>query len=84
MDIFKGFTAHPDSVGETYSEHLLRASYFGARMILAGAACILHGLLPFLFVRTGSRAISELNEQMIAKRSTGSPARALRVDLLKH
>jgi Family of unknown function (DUF6356) len=62
---------------------LLRASSFGVRMVLAGVACILHGLLPFLFVRTGSRAISELNEQMVNKRSAAAAPRALRVDLLK-
>ena len=83
MDILKGFTAHPGSVGETYGEHLVRASGFGIRMIFAGAACILHGFLPFVCVRTASRAISELNEQMIAKRSGASAPRALRVDLLK-
>jgi hypothetical protein len=84
MDIFKGFTAHPESVGESYGEHLVRASSFGVRMMLAGAACLVHGFLPFLFERTGSSAIGALNEQMIAKRSTVAPPRALRVDLLKH
>jgi len=83
MQILKLFTAHPQTVGEGYGEHLMRATLFGTRMIFAGLACILHGLLPFLFVRTGSRAISELHEQMIAKRSGAAPARALRVDLLK-
>ena len=83
MQIFKLFTAHPQTVGESYGEHLLRASSFGLRMMLAGVACLLHGLLPFLFVRTGSRAISELNEQMVIKRSATSSPRALRVDLLK-
>jgi hypothetical protein len=83
MQIFKLFTAHPETVGESYGEHLLRASSFGVRMVLAGVACILHGLLPFLFVRTGSRAISELNEQMVNKRSAAAAPRALRVDLLK-
>ena len=65
MDVFKLFTAHPESLGESYSEHLGTATYFGARMVIAGIACMLHGLLPFLFARTGSRAITELNEQMI-------------------
>jgi hypothetical protein len=83
MQIFKLFTAHPQTVGESYGEHLLRASSFGLRMMLAGVACLLHGFLPFLFVRTGSRAISELNEQMVIKRSVASSPRALRVDLLK-
>ena len=58
------FTAHPATVGENYGTHLGRASVFGLRMMLAGAACVVHGLLPFLFVRTGSRTISELNAQL--------------------
>ena len=38
------------------------------RMVLAGFACLIHAVLPFLFVRTGSRAISELNERMVSRR----------------
>jgi hypothetical protein len=82
MDVFKMFTAHPESLGESYGEHLAAASSFGARMILAGIACMLHGLMPFLFSRTGSRAIIELNERMLARKK-GVPAPvALRIDLL--
>lgn len=83
MQLLKLFTTHPQAVGETYGEHLVRATCFGIRMVGAGLACILHGVLPFLFVTTGSRTISELNEQMIAKRSGADTGRALRVDLLK-
>jgi hypothetical protein len=72
MSIIRAFTDHPASVGESYLEHMGRASCFGARMIFAGIACLIHGVLPFLFVRTGSQAISELNERMILKR-TGAP-----------
>lgn len=68
MDMHKLFTEHPGSVGETYSEHLAHASYFGGRMIMAGLACMLHALLPFLFVSTGSQAIEELNAKMLARR----------------
>ena len=82
MDIFRSFTAHPATVGESYGEHLVTATSLGIRMMLAGVACILHGLLPFLFVRTGSRAVTELNEQLMARRSAGAPSGALRIDLL--
>ena len=68
MDLIRAFSEHPASVGETYSEHLVRAVCFGTRMVLAGFACLVHGLLPFLFVRTGSQTIAELNERMIASR----------------
>jgi len=68
MKLARAFTEHPASVGESYSRHCVCAFGFGARMVGAGLACMIHALLPFLFVRTGSRAITELNEKMIAKR----------------
>ncbi len=73
MDLIRAFTEHPASVGETYTEHLVKAGCFGTRMALAGIACLVHGILPFLFVRTGSRAIAELNERMIANRGFPLP-----------
>lgn len=62
------FTEHPASVGESYGEHLAMASGFGLRMILGGCACLIHGLLPFLFVRTGSAQISTLHDRMVTNR----------------
>jgi hypothetical protein len=38
-------------------------------MILGGFACLIHGLLPFLFVRTGSAQIGTLHERMVASRN---------------
>jgi len=68
MNPIRAFTEHPASVGESYGEHLGRAVCFGTRMVLAGMACLVHGVLPFLFVRTGSQAISELNDRMVIDR----------------
>ena len=68
MSPIRPFTEHPASVGESYGEHMGQAVCFGGRMVLAGLACLVHGVLPFLFVRTGSRAISELNERMVRNR----------------
>jgi hypothetical protein len=65
---FDAFTGHPASVNETYVEHLGSAWSFAFRMIGAGIACFLHGLLPFLFSSTGSSAIRELHERMVANR----------------
>ena len=55
------FTAHPASVGESYGEHFGFAVAFGARMMLGGVAAMLHGVFPFLFITTASRALDELN-----------------------
>jgi len=70
MRLRRLFSEHPASVGETYGEHLLCALGFGSRMMVAGAACVLHALLPFLFVHTGSRAITDLHEVMVRNRIT--------------
>ena len=64
----KLFSEHPNSVGESYVEHMGMAFGFGAKMILCGAACLLHGLFPFLFVRTGSNAIHDLHRRMVTHR----------------
>jgi hypothetical protein len=73
MNLIRAFTEHPASVDESYGEHLFRAVCFGTRMMWAGFACVVHGVLPFLFVRTGSRAIAELNERMVVNRRVRLP-----------
>ncbi len=62
------FTEHPASVGETYREHLVHASGFGLRMIAGGIACLLHGIFPFLCVKTGSKLITSLHDRMVSNR----------------
>ena len=63
-------TEHPSSVGESYLEHLVFATRFGASMILGGLACCLHGVLPFLCTSSGSRTVLELHRRI---RSRGVP-----------
>jgi hypothetical protein len=62
------FTDHLSAAGETYLVHLRTAAGFGWQMIAAGVACLIHALLPFLFVRTGSDCICRLHERMHARR----------------
>jgi hypothetical protein len=62
------FTEHPAAAGETYLGHLRTAAGFGFQMVFAGLACLVHALLPFLFVRTGSDCICRLHERMQARR----------------
>ncbi|HEY4749498.1 MAG TPA: DUF6356 family protein [Steroidobacteraceae bacterium] len=68
MRPIRAFTDHPASVGESYGEHLVRAVCFGTRMVFAGLACLIHGVLPFMFERTGSSAVKVLNERMVRSR----------------
>ena len=59
---------HPATVGESYLQHMGSANYFGSRMILAGLACLLHGVLPFVFTKTGSQTIELLYQHMVTRR----------------
>jgi hypothetical protein len=75
MRLLDAFTRHPATVGETYGGHLAFASGVGGRMVLAGIACMLHGIFPFLFERTGSRAILDLHGRVTggARAQTSAP-----------
>ena len=64
----KFFTEHPHSIGENYFQHMASAFSFGLRMLAAGLACLVHGFLPSMFERTGSTAITSLQEDMITNR----------------
>lgn len=63
------FTEHPASVGETYFEHMGRATGFAFSMLVAGIACLIHALLPFLFITTGSRTVTRLYDRMVENRN---------------
>ncbi len=77
----KLFTEHPASVGESYLQHMASATSFALRMVGAGLCCFIHGLLPFLFVKTGSNTVARLHERMVVNRDrrprvAPAPARA--------
>jgi hypothetical protein len=62
------FTDHPREVGESYGEHFSNAARFGVRMIAGGFACLIHAILPFLFVNKGSEMVRGLH-QGLARRA---------------
>lgn len=66
--IKRAFTEHPESVGESYLEHMGMAFGFGAKMVVSGFACLIHGLFPFLFVSTGRDCIKTLHDRMVVNR----------------
>jgi hypothetical protein len=71
----RAFSEHPASVGESYAGHLAVAMGFGVRLLLAGIVCLIHGVLPCVFQRTGSRMIGRLHSTMVVHRvrTPGAP-----------
>jgi hypothetical protein len=64
----KLFVEHPQSVGESYFEHMGVAFSFGFSMMGAALACIIHGFVPGLFKSTGSKAIIGLHDRLVTNR----------------
>ncbi len=72
--ILGAFTDHPASVGETYGEHMGIALSFGARLLGAGCAAIVHAVLPALFQTAASDAVRAMHAEM--QNRPGPPAGA--------
>jgi hypothetical protein len=66
--MFRAFTEHPESVGETYLQHMHSASWFAMTMFVGALACLLHAIFPFAFQKSGSRRIRLLHERMVTNR----------------
>ena len=65
------FRDHPRSLGMSWASHGVGAVAIGARMIGAGAACIVHAIVPGLFTETAGRTVMGLHEHM-TKRKAGA------------
>lgn len=57
------FTAHPQSVDETYFEHMAFAGKFSLKLFGAAFAALIHAILPFLFEKTASTIVRQLYER---------------------
>jgi hypothetical protein len=64
------FVDHPESVGESYFEHMGVAFSFGFAMLGGALACIIHGFIPGIFKSTGSKTIQALHQRLVLKRGS--------------
>ena len=65
------FTDHPRSLGMSWASHGAGAVRIGAELIGAGAACIVHAIVPGWFTETAGRTVFRLHDHM-AKRKAGA------------
>ncbi|MDA7425632.1 DUF6356 family protein [Thalassococcus lentus] len=61
------FVHHPQSVDETYFEHMRFAGWFAARLLAAGFAALIHAVIPCLFEKTASRMIQDMNARIVSR-----------------
>ena len=65
------FQDHPQSLGMSWAGHAAGAIVIGGRMIGAGAACIVHAIVPALFTETAGRTVVDIHAHM-TKRKAGA------------
>ncbi|NJO13815.1 MAG: hypothetical protein HC870_00865 [Rhizobiales bacterium] len=68
--IKKLFFDHPRAIGESYGQHARTALSFGWRMMVGGIACMVHAVVPGLFVKTASRTVVQLDAEMRGRKPT--------------
>lgn len=61
------FVTHPQSVDETYFEHMRFAGWFAYRLLMAACAAIAHAIIPCLFEKTAGRIVGELNARLSSR-----------------
>ena len=66
MSIRAKFTEHPNSVGETYFEHMGVAAGFSKQLFKAAFCCAIHAVMPWKHCTTGSTAVKQLHADMTA------------------
>jgi len=67
------FREHPASVGETYLQHLGVAFGYSLRLFTAALAALVHGFLPFLFKTSASAIITQMHDEMAARKARPAP-----------
>ena len=61
------YNQHLKDVNESYGEHFRFAFPMACRMLWGGFCILVHSLLPFLFITTGSDTIKRCNDIVTKK-----------------
>ena len=64
--MLKDSQEHLNEVNETFFHHMRIAFKIGIIMLVTGVFCLIHGLIPGLFKKTGSNQITKMY-QMVSR-----------------
>ena len=62
--MIKDSQEHLNEVNETYLQHIRIAFKIGFTMLVTGVFCLIDGLIPSLFKKTGSNQIAKMYEMV--------------------
>lgn len=63
------FTGHPRSLGLSWASHGVGAVKIGIRLIGAGAACLVHAIVPGWFTQTAGRTVTDMYDHMTSRKA---------------
>ena len=63
------FVDHPRSLGMSWARHGMGAIVIGATLVGAGAACLVHALVPGWFTQTAGRTVERMHDHMIKRKA---------------
>jgi hypothetical protein len=66
------FREHPRSLGMSWAGHGVGAVKIGAELVAAGAACIVHAMVPGWFTQTAGKTVTRMYEHMSQRRAGAS------------
>lgn len=70
--IHRLFFAHPETVDETFLEHMSFALVFSASLFAAAFAALVHAFIPCLFEKTASRIVLRLSDRINNRKPSAS------------
>jgi hypothetical protein len=70
--LFQSSRSHLAEAGMDYLAHLGRASRIGGALMVAGMACLVHGILPGLFTTKASSTVIKLHEEIASAPAHGA------------
>ena len=63
------FRDHPRSLGMSWAAHGAGAVKIGLTLVGAGAACLVHALVPGWFTQTAGRTIERMHDHMVRRKA---------------
>lgn len=69
--LISAFTDHPHEIDETYVQHLIFTLFMSLRFARVSIAILIHGIFPFMFIRTASDEVEKIYEIMKSRKPIG-------------
>jgi hypothetical protein len=66
------FVEHPRSLGMSWAQHGAGALVIGASLVGAGAACLVHALVPGWFTQTAGKTVERMHGHMLQRKANAS------------